>query len=724
MKKFCAIFVCFAFLLSNFGLAEEGMWLFTAVPEAKIKSQYGFMPTQEWLDHVRLASVKFPGGSGSFVSSNGLVMTNHHIGAGCINAISSTAKDYMKIGFYAPTQSDEVKCPNMSIRVLQGIEDITDKVNAALKDVPAGNSAATLLTAFLKLSDDCERATKLQCQPVTMYSGAMYFMYEYKSYNDVRLVFAPEFDIVFFGGDPDNFEYPRYDFDVSFLRVYENNKPVHTEHYFSWSKDGAKNNELVFVSGHPGTTQRFATMAQLEFLRDFQYPLVVMNEARSIEGLVERSAVSEEVRRGLERQLFNQQNSYKANKGFYAGLLDKELMAAKAKDEAELRAAFMKDANLKAQYGDPWKDVANFYGAQREGNLYLTRYFFPFPGSAQGGRIGGAEAVTGRSSSGSAGPAGAFQGGMPDLALLLIRAVTEKDKPVTDRIAAFRNTAAVEQKLFAARQNINLESDIASLIVTLGDMHKFIPENPVVAKALRGRTPEQAAREIAAATKIIDIDFRKQVYDGGKSAIESTDDPLLALVYAAEEEGRRTREEWTAKVVPLEAARNEADSKIAKIRFAIRGLASPPDANSTLRLSYGAIKGYVDDGSGTVPKGTKLEPFTTIGQVYAYSLKHGSKEPYRLPESWIKAKEKVNAKTPLNFVSTADLAAGNSGSPVLNKKAEIVGLIFDGNIQMLPGRFQYESKLGRSISVDSRAIIEALRNIYNEAPLADELDGK
>jgi uncharacterized membrane protein YgcG len=724
MKKFYAFFLCIVLSLSSVAVAEEGMWLYNAVPKDKLKALYGFEPTQDWLDHMRLSSVKFGGGSGSFVSPNGLVMTNHHIGAGCINAVSTTAKDYMKTGFYAPTPTEEVKCPNMTVQVLQGIEDITAKVNAALKGVPASD-AARQRTTLTSLQNECGTASKLTCQAVSMYSGAMYFMYKYKPYNDVRLVFAPEYEMAFFGGDPDNFEYPRYDLDVTFLRVYEDNKPVHPEHYFSWAKNGAKKNELVFVSGHPGSTQRLNTVSQLEFIRDIQHPIQIAGQTRAIADLIMRSGASEEARRTLERQLFGQQNTAKATKGYYSGLLDKELMATKAKDENQLRDAFMKDPKLKAQYGDPWKDIADYYQAQREGNLYAARQYFPYSsGQAGPGGRGGQGAPGGRGGqAGGAGAPGAFRGALPDLALMLVRAATEKEKPENERSASFRDTVAVEQRLFATDQKIDKASDVAALSGTLTEMSKFLPGHPVVAKALNGKTPDQAAKDIIASTKVGDVDFRKQLYAGGKEAVAGSADPLVALVRAAEAEGQRVNEEWAKKVVPLETARTAAETNIAKIRFAVLGFSYPPDANGTLRLSFGSVKGYVEDGLGTVPKGTKLAPFTTIGQAYAYADKHGNKDPYRLPESWMRAKARVNGKTPLNLVSTNDIIGGNSGSPVLNKNAEVVGLIFDGNIQMLPGRFQFGEKMNRAVSVDSRAIVEAVRKIYNAAPLADELTG-
>jgi hypothetical protein len=716
MKKSYVLYVGAVLLLAAFAVADEGMWLYNAVPKDQIKARYGFEPTQEWLDQVRLSSVRFGGGSGSFVSPDGLVMTNHHIGAGCIHAVSTSTKDYMKLGFYARTQADEVKCPNMSISVLQGIEDITGKVNAAVKPgLPAAEAAKAQTAALQTLTNDCQTATKLTCQAVSMYSGAMYYMYRYKGYNDVRLVFAPEYGMAFFGGDPDNFEYPRYDLDLTFLRVYEDNKPVHPERYFHWSKDGAKKNELVFVSGHPGGTARLNTMAQLEFMRDVEYPMQLDRQTRTVENLLKQGAVSEEARRNVERQLFGAQNSLKGTKGYYAGLTDKALMAKKAQDENKLRDAVLSDPKLKAQFGDPWKDIADYYKAQREGDLYVERSFFV--GSAGPGG-GGARGGGGR---GGAAPAG-FRGTFPELARTLVRAAGEKAKPEADRDPAYRDLAAVEKRLLAT-DPINKPADIETLAASLAEMNKFMPRNPIVVKALDGATPDQAAKALIEKTRVDNVEFRKQLYAGGKAAIDASTDPLVAALRAVEAEAARINLEYDKKIVPLEAARRAAETNLAKARFAVEGLKSPPDANSTLRLTYGAVKGYVENGLGVVPKGTSVAPFTTIGQAFQYATKHQNKDPYVLPESWLKAKGQVNQKTPLNLVSTNDIIGGNSGSPVINKKAEIVGLIFDGNIQMLPGRFMYQDETSRAVSVDSRGIMEALRKVYGASALADELTG-
>ncbi|HWR37387.1 MAG TPA: S46 family peptidase [Clostridia bacterium] len=707
MKKSYLLLCVVIVATAGLAVADDGFWPFNAVPKDKIKTRYGFEPTQQWLDHVRLSSVKFSGASGSFVSPDGLVLTNHHVGASCIHDVSTANKDYIKNGFYASAKADEIKCPNMSVSVLQDIEDITPKLKAAVTpDMSPAQAAKTQKALESKLTKECSTTTKLTCQAVPFYSGATHFLYKYKTYEDVRLVFAPEYAMAFLGGDPDNFEYPRYALDVTFFRIYEGGKPLHTENHLSWSKKGVKTNDLVFTSGHPGMSARLNTMAQLEFMRDLDYPRQVERRTRIVEGLLQRGAASAEAQRQVEEALFAGQNGLKAAKGHYSGLLDKRLMATKAEQEKRLRDAILSDPKLKAQFGDPWKDVADYYNAQREGNLYLKRQFFPDPQPPAASRRPGSMA-------------GVMPGMLPSLARLLVLTPIDRAMPEAERDPVYA-PESMQKRLFGSSK-IDKASDIRMLTTSLAEMVKYLKDDPIVAKLLNGKTPAEAAKEWIENTQVGDAEFRRRLYEGGKEAVEKSTDPLILAVRLQETEAFRIKDEWNKKVAPLARAADAAKIKLAQARFAVEGTKSSPDANSTLRLSYGAVKGYVEDGRGTVPKGTKLAPFTTLGQAYDYAAKHENKDPYFLPESWLKAKSKVNLKVPLNLVSTNDVLGGNSGSPLINKNAEIVGLIFDGNIQSLPGTFHFDETLNRSVSVDSRGIMEALRNVYSATALADEL---
>ena len=688
MKRTFAVLLSFAFFCSTLATADEGMWLYNEAPKDKIKAKYGFDLTQAWLDHVRLSSVRFNnGGSGSFVSPDGLTFTNHHVGAGCVQQLSSEGHDYIKTGFYAKTQAEEAKCPNLELNQLVGIEDVTDKVNAGVK---AGMSAPEMgqaqRAAMSQIEKDCTTSTGLRCDIVTFYSGQVYNLYKYKKYTDVRLVFAPEFDIAFFGGDPDNFTYPRYDLDITFFRVYENDKPAHLDNYLKWSPTGVKDNDLIFVSGHPGNTGRMLSMAQLQFMRDFQYPATLKLFARRIALLQDFSKQSEENARIAKEDIFGLQNSQKAITGYQSGLLDKSIMNAKAADEEKLHAAFKADPK-NAGAPDPWDEIAQAMKTQQE--IYPNLSYL--------------ERMRG------------FSSRLPQIARVLVRAAAEKPKPNAERMREFRDSTlpSLEQSLFST-EPVYKNLDTVLLTDSLSEMQDALgKDNPDVKKVLGDKTPADAAKDMIANTKLDDVAVRKQLYEGGQAAIDASNDPLIVAMRAIDADARAARKEFEDKV---DSVVRRDGTAIAKARFAQSGFSQPPDATFTLRLSYGTVKGYQEDG--------KPIPFeTNMGGAYEHAAAHNDQPPYTLPESWMKSKSKLDLKTPLNFVSTADIIGGNSGSPTVNKKGEVVGIIFDGNIQSLPWNFAFSDLQGRAVSVDSRGIQESLRKIYGATALADELMG-
>ncbi len=688
MKRSFSILLACAFIFSTLATADEGMWLYNAPPKDKIKTKYGFELTQEWLDHVRLSSVRFNnGGSGSFVSADGLTFTNHHVGAGCVQQLSTAGHDYIKTGFYAKTQAEEAKCPNLELNQLVGIEDVTDKVNAGVKPgMSAAESGQAQRAAMSQVEKDCATATGLRCDVVIFYSGQVYNLYKYKKYTDVRLVFAPEFDIAFFGGDPDNFTYPRFDLDITFFRVYENGKPAHLDNYLQWSRTGVKDGDLIFVSGHPGNTGRLLTMAQLEFLRDLQYPANLKLYQRRIALLQDFSKQSEENARIAKEDIFGLQNSQKAITGYQSGLLDKAIMDSKAADEAKLRAAFTADPKNSGA-ADPWDEIAQAMKLQRSiypNLVYLERM--------RG--FGGHLAMTARS---------------------LVRAAAERPKPNQERMREFRdsNLPSYEQMLFST-EPIYKSLDTVLLTDSLSEMQDALGrDNPEVQKVLQGKTPAEAAKDLITNSKLDDVAVRKQLYEGGQAAIDASTDPLIVAMRALDPAARAARKQFEDEVDSV--ARHDG-TIVAKARFAQSGFAQSPDATFTLRLSYGAVRGYQENGESI--------PFATnIGGAYEHAAEHNSQWPYNLPESWMKSKANLDLKTPLNFVSTADIIGGNSGSPTVNRKGEVVGIIFDGNIQSLPGMFAFSDVQARAVSVDSRGIQEALRKIYGATALADELLG-
>jgi hypothetical protein len=692
-----AILISLALLsLAAIAAADEGMWLFNVPPTAQLKAKYGFDLTKAWLQHTQLSSVRFNnGGSGSFVSADGLTFTNHHVGSECIQQLSTGGKDYLKTGFSAKTQAEEARCPNLELNVLEEIEDVTAKVNAAAKPgMSVADQGQAQRAEMSAIEQQCATETKLRCDVITFYSGAMYHLYKYKKYTDVRLVFAPEFDAAFFGGDPDNFEYPRYDLDVCFFRVYENDKPAHLDNYLKWSAAGVKDGDLIFVSGNPGSTGRLNTMAQLEFLRDTGYPLVLYRLARRDDLLKKFGAESEEDARIAHEDLFSVENSLKAIRGYNSGLTDKALMAKKSAEESKMRQAIGSDAAKKAEFGDPWAEIARAMDTEKR--IYLPLTYFE--------RRAG------------------FSGDLASSARILVRAAEERPKPNGDRLREYRDSAlpSLEQDLFSSAP-IYKSLERVELADSLAEMKEKMPDSPIVSRVLDGKSPADLAQFLLDNTKLDDVAVRKQLYEGGEAAVDASTDPLIKVMKEIEPEARAVRKQYDDEI---DAVVRQDGAAVAKIRFATEGTASYPDATFTLRLSYGVMRGYTENGEGTTPKGTKLPYFTTFRGAFQHAADHGNKDPYKLADSWTNAKSKIKLDTPLNAVETADIIGGNSGSPVINRAGELVGIIFDGNIQSLPWNFVYDDSIGRSIQVDSRGILEALRDIYGAKSLADELTGK
>jgi hypothetical protein len=688
VKRFLSICLALCFLFSTVASADEGMWLYNEAPKDKIKAKYGFKLTQEWLDHVRLSSVRFNnGGSGSFVSADGLTFTNHHVGAACVQQLSTEGHDYIKTGYYAKTQAEEAKCPNLELNQLVGIEDVTDKVNADVKpEMSAADIGQAQRASMSQIEKDCSTSTGLRCDVVTFYSGQVYNLYKYKKYTDVRLVFAPEFDAAFFGGDPDNFTYPRYDLDITFFRVYEDGHPAHLDNYLRWSRTGVKDGDLIFVSGHPGNTSRLQTQAQMAFTRDVAYPMTLALLKRRIALLQDFSKQSEENARIAKEDIFGLQNSQKAITGYLSGLLDKSIMDAKAAEEAKLRAFYKADAK-NAGSPDPWDEITQALKQQRDIFNQLSYL----------------ERLRG------------FGSPLPQTARTLLRAAAEKPKPNGERLREFRDSAlpSLEQQLFSTAP-VYKSVDTVLLTDSLADLQEALgKDNPDVQKVLNGKTPADAAKDIIAGTKLDDVAVRKQLYEGGQAAIDASTDPLIAVMKAIDPDARAARKVFDDKI---DSVVRRDGTLIAKARFAQSGFTQPPDATFTLRLSYGAVKGYQENGK-------EIPYFTTMAGAYEHAAEHNNQAPYNLAESWMTSKSKLDLKTPLNFVSTPDIIGGNSGSPTVNKKGEVVGIIFDGNIESLPWQFAYSDVQGRAVSVDSRGIQEALRKIYGATALADELSG-
>ncbi len=677
--------------------SDEGMWLYNDPPMKLLKEKYNFTPTKEWLEHLQKSSVRFnSGGSGSFVSADGLVMTNHHVGADTLQKMSTKERDYIKTGFHAKSREEEVKAVgDLELNVLLEITDVSAKVNAAVKPdaTPAEAQKArraimnTLEEEALKDKDK----TKYASEMVTLYQGGAYHLYFYRKYTDIRLVFAPEKDIAFFGGDPDNFEYPRFDLDVCFFRVYEDGKPIKPEHYLKWSEAGAKDGELTFVSGHPGRTDRLNTMAHLEFMRDKTYPLTLNVLRRREVMLGSWSGRDKENLRRCQDDLFSIQNSRKARLGGLAGLQDPKLMGAKAREQSDIVKALSVIPGEKPlreyreaveQVGKSikvWSDIYDQHYTLERGIAFYSESF--------------------------------------GIARTLVRLAEERGKPNPERLREYSeaNMDSLKQQLFSEApiyedlETLKLADGLSLLVEMLG------PGNELVQKVLAGKSPSQRAYDLIHQTKVRDVAFRRKLEEGGRKALDMCDDPMIQLAKLIDDPARKVRKVYEDQV---QEPQRQAYAKIAQAQFvANKGKEAYPDATFTLRLAFGPVKGYIDDGK-------QVAPWTTIGGAYKHAEAHDHRDPFKLPESWMKRKDKLNLDTPFNFVSTADIIGGNSGSPVVNAKGEVVGLIFDGNIQSLVLDFAYSDEVARAVSVHSAGIVEAMRKVYDAGALADELTGK
>jgi hypothetical protein len=671
---------------------DEGMWLFNNPPRDHLKNKYDFDATPDWLEHVQKSSVRFnSGGSGSFVSPDGLVMTNHHVGADCLQKISDEKHNYLRDGFHARTRAHEHKCTDLELNVLMSIEDVTERVKAAVKPGLSSEQAFAARRAVMaEIEKESLDKTGLRSDIITLYQGGLYHLYRFKKYTDVRLVLAPEQQTAFFGGDPDNFEYPRFDLDACFFRVYENNQPAKIEHYLKWSKAGAKDGELVFVSGHPGRTDRLATLAELDYLRNIGFPFLLQRLNRLEVLLTTFSARNEENARQARDLLFGVANSRKARVGGLAALLDPELMARKQQQEKKLRAKAEEDGSLK-DARDAWDRIA---AAQKVRAANIRKFTL-----LEGGRGG----------------ASGFNSELYDIARTLLRAAEEKPKSNSKRLREFRdsNLESLEFQLFSEApiydnfEKLKLADSLTFLANEIG------ADSPLVKKVLAGKSPSERAYELVSGTKLKDVKLRKKLYKGGKEVIDAAHDPMIELARLVDPEARKVRKTIESEV---EEVQRQAYAEIAKVKFALEGTSTYPDATFTLRLSFGQVKGYEEDG--------KHVPFeTTFAGLYKRSAEHHNREPFDLPPRWVEKKDRLNLKTPLNFICTADIIGGNSGSPVINRRAEVVGLIFDGNIQSLALDFAYSDEQARALSVHSAGIVEALRKVYDAGALADELTG-
>jgi hypothetical protein len=679
-----------ALCLNGPASADEGMWPFNRLPKAELQRKYAFEPSAEWLRHLQRSSVRLSSGcSASFVSASGLTLTNHHCAEDCISRLSTAAQDYVKRGFYAKTPAEERVCPGYEIHQIAEISDVTQRVQQATKGLDGEAFHQAFKAESARIEKACATSDDINCEVVSLYHGGVYELYQYRRYRDVRLVFAPEVDIAFFGGDPDNFNFPRYDLDVTFLRAYDAGKPAATPDHLTRATTPLGPNDLTFTSGNPASTERLRTVAELEYVRDHQLIETLLSLARYRGFLIEYGKRSPEAERVAKSELFGVENSFKALRGEHQALLRPDFFARLVAKERDLRARVEKDPELKRKYGGAWGAIEK---AQND-RLALEP------------DLGWIEAP------GAPRPPWA-KTSLFSWAKTIVRGTVEREKPNEERLEEFADARlpGLTQRLFAARP-LNRAFETAKLAFGLDQLREELGgDHPFVKQVLGKASPEELATELVKGSKLEDVAERKRLWEGGKAAALASKDKMIQLALAVDDVGRRLRARYQSEI---EAVQTKNSELVARARFDVFGTSSYPDATRTARVSFGTVRGWREPGK-VIPS------FTRIGGAFERAT---GRAPYALPKSWLDKQSELDPAMPFNFVTDNDIIGGNSGSPVVNRQGELVGLVFDGNIHSLGGAFGFDVSVNRMVAVDARAIVHALDVIYGAGRLEDELSG-
>ncbi|MDR3738589.1 MAG: S46 family peptidase [Terracidiphilus sp.] len=665
--------------------AEEGMWTFDNPPLKQLAAKYNFHPTQAWLDHLRLSSVRLnDGGSGSFVSPDGLLLTNHHVARGQLQKNSTAEHDYLRDGFYAQTPDQEMKSPDLEVNVLVAMQNVTARVQGATKGIADPAKALKARDAEIAaIEKESKDKTGLRSDVVSFYQGGEYWLYQYKAYTDVRLVFAPEQQAAFFGGDPDNFTYPRYDLDMALFRVYDNGKPLHTDNFLKWSAKGAAPGELIFISGHPGSTSRQETMAQLDVERDTVEPAVIEYLERRIAAAQAFAAQGPEQARLVGSTIFGLQNSLKVYLGRKEALADKSIVAKKQAEETDFKQRVAANPEWQKEYGDAWQTIA---ATEEKLKPEIKTQIFRRADSR-----------------------------LFSLALMLVQYSAEIKKPDGERLPQFHE-AGLESLKYQMLSPAMIYPSTEKLYMTAAlklDAEKLGKDDAFLQAIVQGGDIDKTVTSLIDGTKLADPAVRKALLEGGAEAIAASTDPMIVAARRADPVVRAL----TKRVRDLASPLAPAGEKLGKARFLAYGKDAYPDATFTLRLSYGTVDGYPYNG-------TIAPPFTTFYGLYDRAASFSNKPPFDLTPKEVAGRDKLDLSTPFDFVSTGDIIGGNSGSPVVNRDGELVGLIFDGNIESLAGDFVYDGTKNRAVAVHSSGMIEGLRKLYGAGALADEIEGK
>jgi hypothetical protein len=671
--------------MSLSALADEGMWTIDNFPADRIADKYGVEINDKWLRSAQLATTRLENGcTGSFASPDGLILTNNHCTWGCIRNLSSEDRNLSDEGFLAMSRGEELQCPGQQISVLIDFDDVTSSIAAATADLADADANEARKAKLTDLESECEEAAdgELNCEAVSLYNGGQYFIYKYKRYDDVRLVFAPELDIAAFGGDPDNFNFPRWCLDMSFLRAYEDGKPASTPNYLQWREAGPRSGDPVFITGHPGSTDRQLTMSQLRMLRDVSYPLWLLRYSELRGRMLAWADTSPEAARIVQQRILGLENGIKVRRNLLKALHNDEMMGRKAELEGELRAAIAANPEWQAAYGDAWDLIDGAVETHR--NMYEEHLFIED----------------------SAG----LQGDLFDYAWTIVRGTAERELPNNERIRAYTDAALpqVEQGLLAERP-VDTGYEKLRLAFSLDKMREWLgPDSKYVHLILGKDSPDDLAAALVEGSRLADVAYREELWSGGVEAVTESDDPMIKMALAIDDDARALRKRYEDEV---EAPRVRGEEMIADARFKVYGTDTYPDATFTLRVTFGAVEGWEE-------KGESVEPFTRTDRLFERST---GQRPFMLPESWQRAREDLDPGTAFNFVATTDITGGNSGSPIVATDGALVGLAFDGNIHSIAGNYWFDSSINRTVGVNTAIMLEALKVVYGADHLVEEL---
>jgi len=680
-------------LLALPAFADEGMWTYQQFPHEVLQRTHNTDVSSAWLERVRTATIRLSNCTASFVSGEGLILTNHHCAEACLDEHSTQEKNLLRLGFLARAREQELKCGTQVADVLLQTEDVTAKLSAATQGLDAKAANAKRKATMSQLEQQCEQETKaapggpLKCETVDLYQGGQYWLYKYRRYTDVRLVFAPERDIAAFGGDPDNFQFPRWCLDMSVLRAYgSDGKPAATPNFLSFRPEGPNAGELVFVSGHPGNTSRLLTVAELETLRNVVIPRWLLRNSELRGRLLQYAKSGPEAARIAEDPLNTIENAIKVRRGQQEALLDSRLLEQKRADQAALRAKVAADPQLAKETGDPWGDIER--AQQRDAELYNPYVFIE-----QGAGLGAG-----------------YPGRLFGYARTLVRGAAERGKPNAQRLREYNESALprVAQRLtapvpvYAELEKLNMSFELERMREWLG------PDAPIVRQLLTQDSPDSLAERLVNGTKLGDPAVRKQLWEGGAAAVNASSDPMIVFARSVDAEARAIRKSYEDEV---EAPVDAASEKIARARFKVYGTSLPPDANFTLRLNFGVVEGWQENGQ-------MVEPFTHLARLFERAT---GREPFKVPDSWLSVKSTLDMQTRFDLTSNNDIVGGNSGSPLVDVNGHIVGLMFDGNIHSIAGDFWFDEQNNRAVAVDPQIILEALRKVYKADELLAEL---